>query len=117
MDRKALAFFSKLKPIEIAKYGTNIICASSKYTHFLKIWRAQLKNCVYVLSILIYLSSCNHKLGICVVCYIHVQIQNVFSSYIFARSCNHKLSICVVFDFHGQIQSDLISTAMNQSKS
>ena len=44
MDWKALAFFSKLKPIEIAKYGTNIICASSKDTHFLKIWRAQLKN-------------------------------------------------------------------------
>ena len=44
MDRKALAFFSKLKPIEIAKYGTNIICASSKDTHFLKIMREQLKN-------------------------------------------------------------------------
>ena len=39
MDWKALAFFPKLKPLEIAKYGTNIICESSKDTHFLKIWR------------------------------------------------------------------------------
>ena len=39
MDWKALAFFSKLIPIEIAKYGTNIICASPNDTHFLKILR------------------------------------------------------------------------------
>ena len=39
MDWKAMAFFSKLKPLEIAKYSTNIICESSKDTHFLKIWR------------------------------------------------------------------------------
>ena len=36
MDRKALAFFFKLKPYEIARYGANIIFPSSKDTHFLK---------------------------------------------------------------------------------
>jgi len=30
MDWKALTFFSKLKSLEIAKYGTNVICAFSK---------------------------------------------------------------------------------------
>jgi hypothetical protein len=40
LDMNSSRFFSTLKPKEIAKYGSDIICASSKNTHFCKIWRA-----------------------------------------------------------------------------
>ena len=38
MNWNSLAFFSKLKRLDVAKCGSNIIWASSKNTHFLKIW-------------------------------------------------------------------------------
>ena len=44
MDWNSFAFFSKLKPYELAKYGSNMIWASSKNTQFLKIWRVYFKN-------------------------------------------------------------------------